>query len=138
MAICTYLYKRRDETTVSWVKAHAEDAGAKTSEHEQQNKRAAYDTEKAYTLPDSSLYRVGYCSQFDTVWGAMFDGKVVVRKTGATVLRPCKRGSTSDTGRPGAWPVPGWRTLTSRDTRLRVDGPERGIPGDCPARITRK
>ena len=55
MAMCTYLGEWRDETTVSWVKTHAEDGGAKTSEHEQQNKRADDDAEEAYAHPDSVL-----------------------------------------------------------------------------------
>ena len=85
--MCTYLDEWRDEATVSWVKAHAEDGGPKTSEHEQQNKRADDDAEEAYAHPGSSLYRIECCSQFDTVWGVMIDGKVAVHKTGAIVLR---------------------------------------------------
>ena len=33
------------------------------------------------------MYRNGYCSQFDTIWGATIDGQVVTHKMGATVLR---------------------------------------------------
>ena len=75
------------ETTVSWVKAHAEDGEVKISEHERQNKRANADAGKAYAHPGSCWYRVGYCPQFNTAWGATIDGKIVVHKTGATVLR---------------------------------------------------
>ena len=49
MAMCSYLGEWRDETAISWVKAHAEDGGAKTTDHEKQNKRADDDTENAYT-----------------------------------------------------------------------------------------
>ena len=58
-AMCSYLGEWRGETTISWVKAHAEDDGAKTNDHENQNKKAGDDAEKAYTNPGSSLYRVG-------------------------------------------------------------------------------
>ena len=86
-AMCSYLDEWGDETTVSWVRAHAEDGGAQTNDHEKQNKKAGDDAEKVYTHPDSSLYKVGCCSQFDTIWGGAIDGKVVAHKTGATVLR---------------------------------------------------
>ena len=51
-AMCTYLDEWRGETTISWVKAHAEGGGAITTDHEQQNKRADDDAEKAYAHPD--------------------------------------------------------------------------------------
>ena len=69
--MCSYLDESRDKTTISWVKAHAEDGGAKANDHENPNKRADDDAENAYTHPDSSLYRVGYCSQLDTIWGGL-------------------------------------------------------------------
>ena len=72
---------------VSWVKSHAEDGRAKTNEHERHNKRADGDAEKSYAHPDSTEYRAGYCSQFNTVWGATIGGKIAVHKAGATVLR---------------------------------------------------
>ena len=43
--MCLYLNEWRDETTISWVKTHAEDGGAKTNAHEEQNKKADDDTE---------------------------------------------------------------------------------------------
>ena len=45
------------------------------------------DAEGAYAHPDSPIYREGHCSQFNTLWGAMIDGKLVTPKIGATVLR---------------------------------------------------
>ena len=61
-AMCFYLGEWRGEMTISWVKSCKEDGGAKTNEHEQQNKRADDDAEKAYAHSDSFLYRAGYCS----------------------------------------------------------------------------
>ena len=47
-ALSAYLNEWRDETTISWVKAHAEDGGAVTNDHEKQNKEADGDNEDAY------------------------------------------------------------------------------------------
>ena len=66
-AMRSYLDEWRGETTISWVKSHAEDGGAKTNDHEVQNKKADECAEKAYAHPDSDWYKQGYCSQFDTV-----------------------------------------------------------------------
>ena len=72
---------------VTWVKAHAEQGGAETNDHEKQNKKADEDAEGAYVHLDSLMYRWGYCSQFDTLYGATIDGKVVTHKMGVTVPR---------------------------------------------------
>ena len=87
VAMCTYLEEWKGETTISWVKGRAEKGGAKTNDHETQNKKADENAEEAYGHSESPLYRIGYCSQFDTIRGAMIDGKVVAHKTGASVLR---------------------------------------------------
>ena len=84
--MCTYLDEWRGETTISWVKSHAEDGGAKTNDIEVQNKKADGGVEKAYAHPDSDEYSQGYCSQFNTVWGATLNGKIVVHTAGATIL----------------------------------------------------
>ena len=122
-AMRTYLDEWRDETTVSWVKSYTEDGGAKTSEHEQQNKRADDDAEKAYAHPDSSLYRAGHCSQFNTVWDATIDGKVAGTKRGPLDSGTCKRGSTS---------------ILEDQARGRCLGGEHRHQGYCPARTTKK
>ena len=85
--MCLYLNEWRGETTISWVKSHAEDGRAKTNNHKEQNKKADDDAEKAYAHPDSDEYSGGYYSQFNTVWDATIDDKIVVHKAGATVLR---------------------------------------------------
>ena len=59
MAMCSYLDEWRGETEISWVKAHAEDGGAKTNDHEKQNKRADDDAEEAYGHPDPPYMRAG-------------------------------------------------------------------------------
>ena len=59
-AMCSYLDEWRDETTISWVKSHAEEGGAKTTEHEVQNKKADEDAEKAYAHTDSAGYEQVY------------------------------------------------------------------------------
>ena len=66
-AMCSYIDEWRDEATILSVKAHADNGGANTNDHEKHNKRADGDAEKAYTHPDSPMYRVRYCSQFDTI-----------------------------------------------------------------------
>ena len=83
----SYLGEWRDETTISWVKSHAEDGGVRTNDHEEQNKKADDDAEQAYAHPDSDECSEGYYSQFNTVWGAMIGGEIVVHKAGTTVLR---------------------------------------------------
>ena len=84
--MCSYLGEWRDESTISWVKSHAKDGGAKTNAHEVQNKRADDDADKAYAHLDSGEYIQGYCSQFNTVWGATIGGTFVVYKAGTTIL----------------------------------------------------
>ena len=79
-----YQAKWHGVTKISWVKAHTEKGGAKTSAHEQQNKRVDDDAEKAYTHTDSPRIPGGYCSQFDTLKGAIIEG---AHKMGPTVLR---------------------------------------------------
>ena len=86
-AVCLYLNEWRDETTISWVKSHAEDGGAKTNNHKEQNQKADDDAEKAYAHPDSDEYGEGCCSQFNMIWGATIEDTVVVHKAGATILR---------------------------------------------------
>ena len=61
VAMRSYLDEWRGETTISWVKSHVEDGGAKTNDHEVQNKKADDDAEKSYAHPDSSEYSQGYC-----------------------------------------------------------------------------
>ena len=85
-AMQTYQEQWGRVTTISWVKAHAEDGEAKTNSHEQQNKKTDDDAENAYAQPDSKAYILGYCSQFSTLWGAEIDGRSVANKMGATVL----------------------------------------------------
>ena len=41
----------RDETKIPWVKAHMEDGGAKTTDHEQQKKSADDDAGKSLCTP---------------------------------------------------------------------------------------
>ena len=48
--------ERRDMTKIQWVKAHAEEGGAKTNTHEEQSKRADEDAEKAYAHTDSPAF----------------------------------------------------------------------------------
>ena len=86
-AMDTYQCKWGDMTTVSWVRAYAEEGGVETNDHEKQNKKADTGAEGAYAHPDPPLYREGYCSQFETLWDATIGGKVVTHKMGATVLR---------------------------------------------------
>ena len=74
-------------TKISWVKGHAEKGGAKTNDHEKQNHKADAQAEKAYAHEDSSAYREGYCSQFNTLKGAVIEGTVVAHKMGPTVLK---------------------------------------------------
>ena len=74
-------------TNISWVKGHGDKGGAKTNDHEKQNIRADAQAEKAYAHEDSTAYREGYCSQFDTLRGAVIDWAVVAHKMGLTVLR---------------------------------------------------
>ena len=73
--ISVYLNEWRDNTTILWVKAH-----------ETQNKKADEDADGAYQHHGTSLYREGYCSQFDSIWGAMIGGEIVTHKMGATVI----------------------------------------------------
>ena len=49
-------------------------------------KAADEDAERAYVHTDSDGYKQGYCSQFNTVWGATIGGKIVMRKAGAAIL----------------------------------------------------
>ena len=54
-AMCSYLDESRDETTVVWAKAHAEDGGAKTNDHEKQNKKADNNAENNLKKPTHPL-----------------------------------------------------------------------------------
>ena len=84
--MCFYLDEWRDETTVTWVKSHEGDGGAKTNDHEVQNKKSDDDAEKAYAHLDSDGCKQGYCSHCNTVWGVTIGGKIVVHKAGAAIL----------------------------------------------------
>ena len=52
-----YLNEWRDETTITWVKSHAEDGGVVTNDHGKPNRRADEDAEGACQHPDTPLYR---------------------------------------------------------------------------------
>ena len=67
-ALSAYLNEWRDKMTISWVKALAEDGGAVTNDHENENKKADEDAGGACKHPDTPIYREGYCSQFNSIW----------------------------------------------------------------------
>ena len=58
-----------------------------TTCHKKENEQANEDAEVAYGHPDTPKYREKYISQLNTLYGPTIDGKVVVHKMGATVLR---------------------------------------------------
>ena len=73
-AMSAYLDEWRDEATISWVKAHAEDSGAVTNDHEKQNKKR---TTTPRTLPTTLT---SPCTGKDTAPGSTQSG--VPRLTG--------------------------------------------------------
>ena len=61
-------------------------AGRKQTTMKCRTKKADEDAEKAYAHLDSDGYKQGYCSQFDTVRGAIIGGNIVAHKDGTAIL----------------------------------------------------
>ena len=124
-------------TKVSWVKDNAGKNGAKTNDYEKQNIWADAQAEKACAHEDSTAHREGYCSQFDTLRGAVIDEAVVAHKMGPTVLKHLQQTQFLEywqtrTG-AGAWcenaDIAGHAAACRRARK--------GNPPKCPARSTK-
>ena len=124
-------------TKISWVKGHTEKGGAKTNDHGKQNSRTDADAEKAYAHEDSSVYREGYCSQFDTLKGAAIEGTVIAHKMPPAVLRHLQHTQYLDYWRSragaGAW----FKNADFVGHAAACKRARKGNPQNCPVRNTR-